>query len=88
MQYLFMDEKGPQNTFKVNTPFKLNKKLKYASDDMHSYVVNIIQIDEKYYESIEVKYRKIIDDYLSSRPQLKVSLWKRIKRNGYTKKGV
>ena len=77
MKYLFMDEKGPQNTFKVNIPFKLDTKLKYASDDMHSYVANIIQIDEKDYKSVEKEYKKMVDDYLSSRIQLKNSLEKK-----------
>ena len=38
MNYLFMDEKGPQNSFKITQPFDKQNKLSYANDNMHSYV--------------------------------------------------
>jgi hypothetical protein len=74
MKFLFMDEKGPQNSFKVSNPFNMTNKISYADDNMHSYVANVIQINESDYMQIEQEYKKIVERYLSNRPQLKKSL--------------
>ncbi len=79
MKYLFMDEKGPQNSFKITKPFDKQNKLSYANDNMHSYVANVIQIDEVTYETIEREYNQIVETYLSSRKQLQQSLKKKNK---------
>ena len=74
MKYLFMDEKGPQNSFKITKPFDKVNKLAYADDDMHSYVANVIQIEKTVYGSIEKEYCQIVENYLSTRKQLQQSL--------------
>ncbi len=74
MNLLFMDEKGPQNSFKISNPFNKTNKILYANDNMHSYVANVIQIDEFDYMQIEQEYKNIVEEYLSNRPQLKKSL--------------
>lgn len=74
MKLLFMDEKGPQNSFKISNPFNKTDKISYANDNMHSYVANILQIEESDYIQIEREYKKIVEEYLSNRPQLKKSL--------------
>ncbi|UTX64182.1 hypothetical protein [Streptococcus constellatus] len=74
MKYLFMDEKGPQNSFKITKPFDKVNKLAYADDDMHSYVANVIQIEKTVYGSIEKEYCQIVGNYLSTRKQLQQSL--------------
>ena len=79
-----MDEKGPQNSFKISSPFNKTDKLSYATDNMHSYVANVIQIDEFDYILIEQKYQEIVEEYLSNRPQLRESLAK----NGKELKGL
>lgn len=84
MKLLFMDEKGPQNSFKISSPFNKTDKLSYANDNMHSYVANVIQIDEFDYIHIERKYQEIVEEYLSNRPQLRESLAK----NGKELKGL
>ncbi len=84
MKFLFMDEKGPQNSFKISNPFNKTNKISYANDNMHSYVANVIQIDESDYMQIEREYKKIVDEYLSNRPQLKASL----KKKGKELKGL
>lgn len=71
-----MDEKGPQNSFKISSPFNKISKLSYANDNMHSYVANVIQIDEFDYVHIERKFQEIVEEYLSNRPQLRESLAK------------
>ena len=76
MKLLFMDEKGPQNSFKISRPFNKTNKLSYANDNMHSYVANVIQIDELDYIHIQRKYHEIVEEYLSNRTQLKESLAK------------
>lgn len=72
-----MDEKGPQNSFKISSPFNKTNKLSYANDNMHSYVANVIQIDKCNYISIKRKYKEIVEEYLSTRPQLKQALAKK-----------
>lgn len=84
MKFLFMDEKGPQNSFKISNPFNKTNKILYANDNMHSYVANVIQIDESDYMQIEREYKKIVKEYLSNRPQLKASL----KKKGKELKGL
>ncbi len=74
MKFLFMDEKGPQNSFKITNPFNKREKLSYGTDIMHSYVANVIQINEEDYMSIENEYTKIVEEYLNSRTQLRDSL--------------
>lgn len=74
MKFLFMDEKGPQNSFKISKPFNKREKLSYGTDTMHSYIANVIQINEEDYESIENEYKKIVEEYLNSRTQLRDSL--------------
>ena len=74
MHYLFMDEKGPQISFKISDPFDKKNKLSYANDNMHSYVANVIQIEQANYESIKKEYQQIVETYLSTRKQLKQSL--------------
>lgn len=74
MRFLFMDEKGPQNSFKISNPFNKTNKISYANDNMHSYVANVIQIEESDYTQIEREYKVIVEEYLSYRPQLKISL--------------
>lgn len=74
MRFLFMDEKGPQNSFKISHPFNKTNKISYADDNMHSYVANVIDIEEADYIQIEREYKKIVEEYLSYRPQLKMSL--------------
>lgn len=74
MKLLFMDEKGPQNSFKISNPYNQYNKFSYAYDQMHSYVANVLQIDESNYIEIEKRYKEISEEYLSTRKQLKNSL--------------
>lgn len=69
-----MDEKGPQNSFKITKPFDKVNKLAYADDNMHSYVANVIQIEKTVYGSIEKEYCQIVETYLLTRKQLQQSL--------------
>ena len=77
MRLLFMDEKGPQSSFKISVPFDTVNKLSYGNDNMHSYVANIIDIEETDYINIEHEYKEIVKEYLLTRPQLKMSLEKK-----------
>ena len=79
MNYLFMNKKGPQNSFKITQPFDKQNKLSYANDNMHSYIANVIQIDKVVYETIEQEFNQIVETYLSSRKQLQQSLKKKNK---------
>ena len=71
MKLLFMDEKGHQNSFKSSSSFNKTDKLSYANNNMHSYVANVIKIDQLDYIHMERKYQEIVEEYLSNRPQLR-----------------
>ena len=79
MKLLFMDEKGPQNSFKISYPFDRYNKIAHANDKMGSYVANVIEIDQKDYVLIEKEYKKTVSEYLLTRGQLKESLEKKDK---------
>ncbi|AWZ38754.1 hypothetical protein [Ligilactobacillus murinus] len=56
MKYIFMDEKGPQNSFKISKPFDKVKKLSYGSDNMHVYVADAIMFDDRNKEQLYKEY--------------------------------
>lgn len=70
MDYLFMDEKGPQETFEISNPFNKDEKLKNANDRMHSYVADVIKISEGAYKEIESKYLLLEAELRKERPQI------------------
>ncbi|HGF8374385.1 TPA: hypothetical protein QFC53_002568, partial [Enterococcus faecium] len=47
MGKLFIDEKGPQENFKISSPFNMEEKLAYGTDIMHGYVANVWYISDK-----------------------------------------
>ncbi|MDN5426618.1 MAG: hypothetical protein ACLUGL_08340 [Lactococcus lactis] len=70
MDYLFMDEKGPQETFEISTPFNKEEKLKNGTDRMHSYVADVIKISEGAYKEIESKYLLLEAEVRKERTQI------------------
>lgn len=67
IELLYIDEKGPQESLKMSTPFDKVNKIAYADDDMHSYVANIIKISDSNISNIENEYTNIENLYLSTR---------------------
>lgn len=70
MDYLFMDEKGPQDTFEVSNPFNKEEKLKNANDRMHSYVADVIKISETAYKDIQYRFLALEEELHKVRPQM------------------
>ena len=62
-----MDEKGPQNSFKVSKPFDKVKKLSYGDDNMHMYVANAIMFDDIYKERLYGEYSFLEKQYAENR---------------------
>ncbi|MEI2664049.1 hypothetical protein [Rossellomorea sp. LJF3] len=67
MDYIFIDEKGPQETIRITTPYNEEKKIKLGNDNMNVYVANLIKINEKHLHEIEKKYKMLEKNYMSSR---------------------
>lgn len=67
MKYIFMDEKGPQNSFKISKPFDKVKKLSYGDDNMHVYVVDAIMFDDIYRERLYGEYSLLEKQYAGNR---------------------
>ncbi|NHM33839.1 hypothetical protein [Neobacillus terrae] len=67
MDYLYIDEKGPQETIRVTTPYDEEKKIKLGNDNMYVYVANLIKINEENLLEIEEKYKLLERKYISSR---------------------
>lgn len=68
MDYLYIDEKGPQETIrKITAPFDKTKKLKFGDDDMHVYVADMVRIPYEKLSDIENEYVKLEKSYLETR---------------------
>lgn len=74
MYYMYIDKKGPQERFKISKPYDRINKISYGNDNMHTYVANIILINEKNLNQIENEYKILENEYLNTRPQLKKNL--------------
>lgn len=70
MYNVYIDEKGPQESFRISEPFDFENKLKYADDKMHSYVVNVCSIPSSNMLKVEEAYIEIENKYLATRPKL------------------
>ncbi|MER1953985.1 MAG: hypothetical protein ABS865_00505 [Desemzia incerta] len=73
MYKLYIDEKGPQNSFRKKEVFTMSEKIKYGSDKMHSYVANALLIPVDNLEKVESEFLALERDYLTKRTQLKVN---------------
>ncbi|MFD4820143.1 hypothetical protein [Peribacillus butanolivorans] len=67
MDYLYIDEKGPQETIRMTTPYDEEKKIKLGNDNMYVYVADLIKINEENLHEIEEKYKLLERKYMSSR---------------------
>ncbi|MEN1990754.1 hypothetical protein [Paenibacillus hubeiensis] len=67
LDYLYIDEKGPQETIRITTPYDEEKKIKLGNDNMYVYVADLIKINEKNLLIIEDKYKMLEEKYMSSR---------------------
>ncbi|MBK3495077.1 hypothetical protein JFL43_09445 [Viridibacillus sp. YIM B01967] len=67
MDYLYIDEKGPQETIRITTPYDEEKKIKLGNDNMYVYVADLIKIKEESLHEIEEKYELLERKYMSSR---------------------
>ncbi len=67
MDYLYIDEKGPQETIRITTPYDDEKKIKLGNDNMYVYVADLIKIKEKHLLKIEENYKMLERKYISSR---------------------
>lgn len=67
MEFIYIDEKGPQNSFKKTRPFDKKNKIAYGNDNMHVFVANVIRIPEYLKENLEDEYRVMEKEYLKNR---------------------
>ena len=72
MYNLYIDEKGPQNTFKKSAEFSMQEKISLGSDKMHSFVANALLLPKNNLKVIEKSFIELEQDYLSKRPQLNI----------------
>lgn len=67
MEYIYIDEKGPQNSFKKTNPFDKENKIAYGNDNMHVFVANVVRIPEYILKNLEEEYQIIEKEYLKTR---------------------
>ncbi|QAS52352.1 hypothetical protein [Halobacillus litoralis] len=67
MHYLYIDEKGPQDTIRMTTPYDEEKKIRLGSDNMYVYVADLIKINRESLHKIEENYKLLEKKYISSR---------------------
>jgi hypothetical protein len=67
MDYLYIDEKGPQETIRVSNPYDEEKKIKLGNDNMHTYVADVIKINKESLPIIEERYKLLEKKYMAFR---------------------
>lgn len=67
MEYIYIDEKGPQETFRITEPFDKENKLAYGTDNMHTFVANAVKIPEHLIIDLKREYQIIEKEYLGTR---------------------
>lgn len=65
MYNLYIDEKGPQNTFKKSVQFSMQEKISLGSDKMHSFVANALLLPKKNINVIEKTFTELEKNYIS-----------------------
>ena len=63
MQYIYIDEKGPQETIRISAPYEDDNKIKLGDDKMHDYVGNVIMLSDENKNLIETKYKELEQNY-------------------------
>lgn len=70
MEFLFIDERGPQESFRLSQPYDKVNKIAYGTDDMHLYVANVVKIKKADIDIVNEEYLKIEESYFSTRKNL------------------
>ncbi|MHC5268194.1 hypothetical protein ACYSNO_03245 [Enterococcus sp. LJL98] len=66
MYSVFMDEKGPQETFTLSQPFSMKNKLAYGTDEIFGYIGNVWRISDDDLPNFSVEYEVLEKQYLMS----------------------
>jgi hypothetical protein len=77
MDYLYIDEKGPQETIRMTTPYDEEKKIKLGNDNMYVYVADLIKINEERLleHSMELNHSFVSSEHKSQTKCFPVSLF-------------
>ncbi|MDQ0229165.1 hypothetical protein [Metabacillus malikii] len=67
MDYIYIDEKGPQETIRITAPYDEEMKIKLGSDRMNVYVADLIKVNEAHLHEVEKRFVLIEETYKSSR---------------------
>ena len=67
MAHIFIDEKGPQESFQITNPFDWKEKIKYGNDPMHGYVADVWYISDENISSFERELLKLESEYMEKR---------------------
>lgn len=65
MGQIYIDEKGPQESFKISNPFSWEEKIAYGTDSIHGYVGNALYIPTNSLERLKIEYLELENNYLS-----------------------
>ncbi|MFT8927922.1 MAG: hypothetical protein ABF969_01165 [Sporolactobacillus sp.] len=76
MNYLYVDEKGPQETIRITHPFDEDRKIKLGNDDMRVYIADMIKVSDDVLDEVDNAYKVLEGEYISTR---KFSLEKELK---------
>ncbi|MDQ8446193.1 hypothetical protein Q3F24_00780 [Enterococcus faecium] len=67
MAHIFIDEKGPQESFQISEPFNWKEKIKYGADQMHGFVADIWYISDENLLNFEHDLLKLESDFMKKR---------------------
>lgn len=67
MNYMFIDEKGPQETIKISKPYDDVNKIKLGDDKMQDYIASVIAVDGSRLDMLDKEYKTLEEAYKKER---------------------
>lgn len=67
MNYMFIDEKGPQETIKISHPYDSVNKIKLGDDKMQDYIASVINVDGSRLDVLDKDYKILEESYKKER---------------------
>ncbi len=75
MEYLYMDEKGTQETIKAlgnsKMPYTDEQKIELGTDNMKDFIATVVKISDIYLENVEFRYSNLEEEYKATSQKFK-----------------
>ncbi|WP_146550777.1 hypothetical protein [Rummeliibacillus suwonensis] len=75
MEYLYIDEKGTQETIKAlgnnKTPYTDEQKIELGTDNMKDFIATVVKISDVHLENVEYRYSNLEEEYKAKSQKFK-----------------